>query len=88
MLYFENIVFMVCSGFIEFCFCYKYFFEYNLCRLHIVLIAIFEEGNSVKSYIEKRAVEIAEFIVKSNATVRETAKKFGISKSTVHTDVN
>ena len=69
-------------------FCYKYFFEYNLFPLHIVLIAIFEEGNSVKAYIEKRAVEIAEFILKSNATVRETAKKFGISKSTVHMDVN
>jgi len=41
----------------------------------------------VKAYIEKRAVEIAEFIVKSNATVRETAKKFGISKSTVHKDI-
>ncbi len=42
----------------------------------------------MKAYIEQRAVEIAEFIVKSNATVRETAKKFGISKSTVHTVVN
>ena len=41
----------------------------------------------MKSYIEKRAIEIAEFIVKSNATVRETAKKFGISKSTVHKDI-
>lgn len=37
--------------------------------------------------IEERAIEVAEFIIKSNATVRETAKKFGISKSTVHTDV-
>jgi len=41
----------------------------------------------MKAYIEKRAVEVATFIVKSNATVRETAKKFGISKSTVHKDV-
>ncbi len=41
----------------------------------------------MKAYIEKRAVEIAEFIVRSNATVRETAKKFGISKSTVHKDI-
>jgi len=30
---------------------------------------------------------VAEFIINSNATVRETAKKFGISKSTVHKDV-
>ena len=41
----------------------------------------------MKAYIEKRAIEVAEFIVKSNATVRETAKKFGISKSTVHKDI-
>ena len=41
----------------------------------------------MKSYIEERAVEIARFIIDNNATVRQTAKKFGISKSTVHKDV-
>ena len=41
----------------------------------------------MKAYIEERAVEVANFIITSNATVRETAKKFGISKSTVHKDV-
>jgi len=41
----------------------------------------------LKAYIEERAVEVANFIIRSNATVRETAKKFGISKSTVHSDV-
>ena len=41
----------------------------------------------MKAYIEERAVEVANFIINSNATVRETAKKFGISKSTVHKDV-
>lgn len=41
----------------------------------------------MKSYIEERAIESAKFIINSNATVRETAKKFGISKSTVHKDV-
>lgn len=40
----------------------------------------------LKSYIEERAVEVANFIINSNSTVRETAKKFGISKSTVHKD--
>ena len=39
----------------------------------------------MKAYIEERAIEVANFIIQSNATVRETAKKFGISKSTVHT---
>ena len=46
-----------------------------------------KEGNFLKTYIEERAVEVANFIINSNATVRETAKKFGISKSTVHKDV-
>lgn len=41
----------------------------------------------MKDYIEERAVEIGKFIIKEKATVRETAKKFGISKSTVHKDV-
>ncbi|MCD8037331.1 MAG: sporulation transcriptional regulator SpoIIID [Clostridiales bacterium] len=41
----------------------------------------------MKSYIEERAVEVANFIISSNSTVRETAKKFGISKSTVHKDI-
>ena len=41
----------------------------------------------LKDYIEERAVKIAHYIIDSKATVRQTAKKFGISKSTVHTDV-
>ncbi len=38
----------------------------------------------MKDYIEERAVEIANYIIEEKATVRQTAKKFGISKSTVH----
>ena len=41
----------------------------------------------MKEYIEERAVEIAMYIIETKATVRQTAKKFGISKSTVHKDV-
>ena len=41
----------------------------------------------MKDYIEERAVEIAEYIIENSATVRQTAKKFGISKSTAHKDV-
>lgn len=41
----------------------------------------------MKDYIEERAVEIANFIIQEKATVRQTAKKFGVSKSTVHKDV-
>lgn len=41
----------------------------------------------MKKYIEERAVELANYIIENNATVRQTAKHFGISKSTVHKDV-
>ena len=37
--------------------------------------------------IEERATELAHYIIDSKDTVRGTAKKFGISKSTVHTEV-
>ena len=40
----------------------------------------------MKDYIEERAVEIAVYIIENNATVRQTAKQFRISKSTVHKD--
>jgi len=42
----------------------------------------------MKEYIEERALEIGAYIMESNATVRQTAKKFGVSKSTVHKDVS
>ena len=41
----------------------------------------------MKDYIEERAVEIGNYIIEAKATVRQTAKQFGISKSTVHKDV-
>lgn len=41
----------------------------------------------MKDYIEERAISIANYIIECNATVRQTAKTFGVSKSTVHKDV-
>ncbi len=41
----------------------------------------------MRDYIEERAEEIGQYIVESGATVRQTAKEFGVSKSTVHKDV-
>ena len=38
--------------------------------------------------IEERAVNLAHYIIDSKDTVRGAAKKFGISKSTVHKDVS
>lgn len=40
-----------------------------------------------KTDTERRAVILAEYIIENNATVRAAAKKFGISKSTVHKDL-
>ena len=45
------------------------------------------QGIFMKEYIEERAVEVGNYIVDKKATVRQTAKVFGISKSTVHKDV-
>ena len=37
--------------------------------------------------IDERAIELAQYIIDSKDTVRGAAKKFGISKSTVHKDI-
>lgn len=41
----------------------------------------------MRDYIEERAVETAIYMTETKATVRQTAKKFGVSKSTVHKDL-
>ncbi len=42
----------------------------------------------IDSSIEERAVSLAQYIIDSKDTVRGAAKKFGVSKSTVHKDVS
>lgn len=44
-------------------------------------------GFFLKDYIEERAIEAANYIIDTRATVRQTADKMGISKSTVHKDI-
>jgi putative DeoR family transcriptional regulator (stage III sporulation protein D) len=41
----------------------------------------------LKDYIQKRVLDLSWFITERKATVRQTAKHFGVSKSTVHKDV-
>ena len=41
----------------------------------------------MKEYIEDRVLRIADFVLENNATVRQAAKKFATSKSTVHKDM-
>ncbi len=38
--------------------------------------------------IEERAIKLAQYIIDTKDTVRGAAKKFGVSKSTVHKDVS
>ena len=38
--------------------------------------------------IEERVIEVAHYIIDSKDTVRGSAKKFGVSKSTIHKDVS
>ena len=42
----------------------------------------------MKGNIEERACELAQYIIENRSTVRAAAKKFGISKSTVHKDLS
>jgi putative DeoR family transcriptional regulator (stage III sporulation protein D) len=41
----------------------------------------------LSAYIIKRVLEVADHIIDTKDTIRETAKKFNISKSTVHKDL-
>jgi putative DeoR family transcriptional regulator (stage III sporulation protein D) len=41
----------------------------------------------MKGDIEERVVAVGQYISESKATVRQAAKKFGVSKSTIHKDV-
>ena len=42
----------------------------------------------MKGTIEDRAVSLAQYIIENKTTVRDAARKFGISKSTVHKDIS
>jgi len=46
------------------------------------------EGFLLKGNMEERACELATYIIENKSTVRAAAKKFGISKSTVHKDLS
>ncbi len=41
----------------------------------------------MKDYIHKRVMDLSTYIIDRRATVRQAAKRFGVSKSTVHKDV-
>jgi len=47
----------------------------------------FNYDKNIKGHFDERAVELGRYIAETNSTVRATGKKFGVSKSTVFTDV-
>ena len=42
-------------------------------------------GEGMNDYISERVIELANYMIENKSTVRDAAKSFGISKSTVHT---
>ena len=44
-------------------------------------------GTTVKGLPEERTIRLAQYMIEENATVRQTAARFGVSKSTVHKDI-
>ncbi len=47
-----------------------------------------KEWCAIKENLERRAEELALYLIENRTTVRAAAKKFGISKSTVHKDIS
>lgn len=41
----------------------------------------------MEDYVKERVIEVANYIIDSKATIRETAKVFKVSKTTIHNDV-
>ena len=41
----------------------------------------------MKGLPEERTIRLAQYMIEENATVRQTAARFGVSKSTVHKDI-
>ncbi len=54
----------------------------------MVLYTILTEKGDGMRTLDKRTVQLGEYIVEHRSTVRDTARSFGISKSTVHKDVS
>lgn len=46
------------------------------------------EVSCLKEYIAQRAMAIADYMIETRCTVRGAAKKFCVSKSTVHKDIS
>ena len=47
-----------------------------------------KEWCAIKGNMEERACQLALYLIENRATVRSAARKFGVSKSTVHKDLS
>ena len=60
----------------------------NTCSISAVAVLnLTRNTHCLKGNIEERACQLALYIIENKATVRSAAQRFGISKSTVHTEV-
>jgi putative DeoR family transcriptional regulator (stage III sporulation protein D) len=60
----------------------------NGCRpVSVLLLWLIMGGIRLKDYIRDRVIEVANYIYETKATVRQTARIYGVSKSTIHKDV-
>jgi putative DeoR family transcriptional regulator (stage III sporulation protein D) len=55
--------------------------------MDINVLKLKDGGSRVQEYIRRRVLEISAYILKTSATVRQAARVFGVSKSTVHKDM-
>lgn len=42
----------------------------------------------MQEYIEKRVLEVCDYMIETGGTVRQAANRFGVSKSTIHKDLS
>lgn len=61
----------------------------NILKIHYIVFNKYlsVRGFCMKDYIKERVLMLAEYIINSSDTVRGAAKKFNVSKSTVHKDI-
>ncbi len=57
-------------------------------KIKIHIYNSLERGNNMYESIKNRVIEVAQYMLKSKLTIREIAKKFNISKSTIHKDIS
>lgn len=57
-------------------------------RIEMISESHLRSDGAIKGNMEQRACDLALYVIESRGTVRSAAKKFGISKSTVHKDLS